>query len=433
MKFDEPAGINPIDRLKVVGHATDRIDGKLKVTGAASYAYEQHAEVVNPAYGVIVGAAIAKGRIEAIDASAAKASPGVIALVTAENAGPVGTGEFYVDRPLAGPRVDHYHQAIALVVAETFEQARAGANLLRVKYASEPGAFDLAAAKATAVTPQPAAFGPPPQSHVGDFEAAFAAAPVQLDATYSTPAHAHAMMEPHATIAQWRGDKLICWSPIQQLNWGLRDLARILGMPKQNIRIVAPFIGGSFGGKGTVISDCVMAALGARAAKRPVKVALQRPLMFNNTTHRPATIQRIRIGATPGGRITAIGHEGWSGNLRGGRSEPTTASTRSLYAGENRMTHLRVAVLDLAEGNAMRAPGEASGMMALEIAMDEMAEKLDIDPVRFRVLNDTRVDPENPARPFSARQLNECLTQGAERFGWQALQTPPRRSVKGVG
>src|SRR5439155_2519169 len=176
-------------------------------------------------------------------------------------------------------------------------------------------------------------------------------------------------------------------------------------IPKENVRLDSPFIGGGFGGKLFPRADALMAALGARAAKRPVKVALQRPLMFNNTTHRPATIQRIRIGATRGGKITAIGHESWSGNLPEGRPESAVQQTRLLYAGDNRMTALRLAMLDLPAGNAMRAPGEAPGMMALEIAMDEMAERLNLDPIEFRARNDTQVDPEHPNRPFSQRQL----------------------------
>jgi xanthine dehydrogenase YagR molybdenum-binding subunit len=431
MRFDMPATINPIDQLKVIGKPTDRIDGPFKTTGRATYAYEHRDVIGTPAYGFIVGASIAKGRIAVIDLSQANTASGVIAIVTAENAGKMGTGEFYIDRPLAGPDIDHYHQAIAVVVAESFEQARAAAELVRVDYVRADGAFDLAAAKGTAVTPKQGAFGPPPQIAVGDFEGAFAVAPVRLDETYTTPDQAHAMMEPHATIAMWQGDQLTCWSPIQQINWGVRDLARILAIPKQNIRLVTPYIGGSFGGKGTILADCVMAALAARAARRPVKVALTRPLMFNNTTHRPATIQRIRIGATQNGRITAIGHESWSGNLRGGRPESTTTSTRLLYAGANRMMHLHLAVLDLAEGNSMRAPGEATGQMALEIAMDEMAEKLRLDPVQFRILNDTQVDPEKPERRFSTRQLIECLRTGADRFSWNQRHAQPGRTRDG--
>jgi xanthine dehydrogenase YagR molybdenum-binding subunit len=425
MKFETPAGDNPIDQLKVVGKPTDRIEGPLKTTGNAKYAYEYNDQVTSPAYGYIVGAAIAKGTITRIDQSAAKAAPGVLAIVTASNAGPLQTGKFYVSRFLAGPQVDHYHQAVAVVVAETFEQARAAASLLKIEYKKSTGSFDLEAAKDFAMIPPPAQFGPPPQTLTGDFEGAFQTAQVQLDQTYSTPDQAHAMMEPHATIAKWEGDKLTCWCSIQQINWGVRDLSTILGIPKEKVRLISSYIGGGFGGKGTVLSDLVAASLAARAAGRPVKLALQRPLMFNNTIHRPKTIQRIRIGANRDGTITAIGHESWSGNLRGGRTEPATASTRLLYAGANRLTRLRLAVLDLAEGNAMRAPGEAPGMMALEIAMDEMAEKLQMDPVAFRIKNDTQEDPEKPGRKFSTRKLIECLQTGAEKFGWEKRQAKP--------
>ena len=446
MRFDTPATTNPIDQLKVVGRPVDRVEGQLKTTGSAPYAYERHDVVANQAYGYIVGSAIAKGRIASIDLTKAKAAPGVIAIVTAENAGKLDKGEFYVARALAGPNVDHYHQAIAVVVAETFEQARAAAQLLRVNYVKIPGTFDLAAAKDSAPVPKPGAFGPPPETGVGDFGGAFAAAPVKLDETYTTPDQSHAMMEPHATIAAWDGDKLTLWTAIQQINWGTRDLAKTLGIPKENVRLVSPYIGGGFGGKGTILSDAVTASLAARAARRPVKVTLPRTMMMNNTTHRPATIQRIRIGATKDGKITAIGHESWSGNLAGGRPESATIQTRLLYAGLNRMTRLRLATLDLPEGSAMRAPGEAPGMMALEIAIDEMAEKLGIDPIEFRVINDTQVVPDtsirapstdpqsraapkqvdpDPERPFSRRQLVECLRTGAARFGWNLRSPQP--------
>ena len=425
MKFDQPATTNPIDQLKVVGQPHDRIEGHLKTTGTATYAYEWKDVPPDTAYGYVVGAGIAKGRIVSIDTTDAMASPGVIAIVTHENAGALGKGEFYVQRFLAGPEVDNYHQAVAVVVAATFEQARAAAQLMRIDYVQTKGSFDLAAQKLTAPVAKQGPYGGPTETTTGDFDGAFAAAPIKLDATYSTPDQAHAMMEPHATIASWDGDRLTCRTSIQQMNWGVRDLARTLGIPKENIRLVSPYIGGGFGGKGTIQSDLVMAALAARAAKRPVKVTLQRTLMFNNTIYRPATIQRIWIGAGHDGRITAIGHESWSGNQAGGRTEPTTLSTRALYAGANRMTRVRLAVLDLAEGNAMRAPGEAPGLMALEIAMDEMAEKLGMDPVQFRILNDTQVDPEQPDRRFSTRPFVECLQTGAERFGWNRRNARP--------
>ena len=417
MKFDTPATTNPIDQLKVIGKPTDRIDGPQKTSGTAPYAYDRHDVISNQAYGYVVGSAIAKGRIASVVMDAAKAAPGVLTIVTAENSGEMGKGKYNTAKLLGGPEIQHYHQAIALVVAETFEQARSAASLLRVEYAQVEGAYDLAAMKETAIKPKPGDSGPSDTS-VGNFAGAFSAAPVQFDATYTTPDQSHAMMEPHASIASWSGDKLTLWTSNQMIDWSTSDLAKTLGIAKENVRLVSPFIGGGFGGKLFLRADALLAALGARAAKRPVKVALQRPLIFNNTTHRPATIQRIRIGATIDGKITAIAHESWSGDLPEGGPETAVSQTRLLYAGANRMTAMRLAVLDLPEGNAMRAPGEASGMMALEIAIDEMAEKLGQDPIEFRILNDTQVDPEKPERPFSQRALTQCLRTGADRFGW---------------
>ncbi|MEM5299998.1 aldehyde oxidoreductase molybdenum-binding subunit PaoC [Burkholderia sp. JPY481] len=424
MKFNTPATTNPIDQLKVVGKPVDRIDGPLKTTGAATYAYEHHDPVPNAAYGYVVGSAIATGRIESIDLRAASRAPGVLAIVTAENAGNLDKGTFNTARLLAGPEIEHYHQAIALVVAESFEQARAASQLVSVKYAPRRGQYVLREATDTAIAPKENPFSGPADTRVGDFEGAFRSAAVKLDATYTTPDQTHVAMEPHATIAAWSGDKLTLWTSNQMINWSRGDVAKTLRIPKENVRLISPFIGGAFGGKLYIRSDAILAALGAKAAKRPVKVALHRPLIVNNTTHRPATIQRVRIGARRDGTITAIGHESWSGDLHGARSEMAVGQTRLLYAGANRMTATRLADLDLTEGNDMRAPGEAPGMMALEIAMDEMAEKLGIDPIMFRIINNTKDDPENPARPFSQRRLTQCLRTGAEHFGWS------RRSVK---
>jgi xanthine dehydrogenase YagR molybdenum-binding subunit len=429
MKFDTPATTNPIDQLKVIGKPTDRIDGPFKTTGTAPYAYEHHDVPPNAAYGYVVGAAIAKGRIASIALADAKVAPGVLAIVTADNAGRLVKGNFNIARLLGGPDVEHYHQAIALVVAETFEQARAAAHLVHVDYVRADGAFDLAAVKDAA---KPVAgFGGPADTVVGDFAGAFAAAPVKVDATYTTPDHAHAMMEPHASIAAWDGDKLTLWTSNQMIDWTTGDLARTLGIAKDKVHLMSPFIGGGFGSKLFLRADALLAALGARAAGRPVKVALPRPFIFNNTTHRPATIQRVRIGAGRDGKITAIGHESWSGNLPGGRPETAAYQTRLMYAGANRMTATRMAMLDLPEGNAMRAPGEAPGMMVLEIAIDEMAEKLGLDPIEFRARNDIKVDPEKPDRPFSQHGLVECLRIGAERFGWSARDPLPGRTRDG--
>ena len=421
MRFDTPATTNPIDQLKIVGRAVDRVEGPLKTTGSATYAYEQNQAAPNAAYGYPVVSAIAKGRIAAIDTAAARRAPGVLAVVTAADAGKMGKGKHNVATLLGGPEVEHYHQAIAVVVAETFEQARAAAALVQVKYEAGAGAFDLAQAKADGKVKG----GGQSDKRVGDFESAYNGAPVKLDATYSTPDQAHAMMEPHASIAAWQGDRLTVWTSNQMIDWGRTDLAKTLGVPKDKVRLVSPYIGGGFGGKLFLRTEAVLAALAARAVQRPVKVALTRPTIFNNTTHRPATIQRIRIGASRDGKISAIAHESWSGDLPGGKPENAIQQSRLLYAGAHRLTGTRLAVLDLPEGNAMRAPGDAAGMMTLEIAMDEMAEKLKIDPVMFRIMNDTKVDPENPDRPFSQRRLIECLRTGAERFGWSRRNPQP--------
>ncbi|MCG7348493.1 aldehyde oxidoreductase molybdenum-binding subunit PaoC [Sphingomonas sp. ACRSK] len=428
MKFDTPAGTNPIDQQKVVGRAHSRIDGPLKTTGTAPYAYEFHHEVADAAYGYVVGSAVAKGRIREMNLRDAKAAPGVIAIVTAADAGKLGKGNYNTAKLLGGPEVAHYHQAIAVVVAETFEQARAAAALIRVDYDRGAGRFNLDEGLKTApLTGGNSGEGSesPPEHRVGKFEEAFAAAPVKLDALYTTPDHSHAMMEPFASIAAWNGDELTLWTSNQMIDWGRSDLAKTLGMPKEKIHFLSPYVGGGFGGKLFLRTDAVLAALGARAAKRPVKLALQRPLIANNTTHRPATRQRIRIGTTPDGTITAIAHESGSGDLPGGGPETAVNQTELLYAGANRLTSLRLAVLDLPEGNAMRAPGEAPGMMALEIAIDEMAEKLGMDPIAFRVKNDTQVDPKTPTRRFSQRNLVRCLEEGADRFGWSRRQAKP--------
>ena len=448
MKFDKPATTNPIDQLKIVGKPVDRIDGPFKTTGTAAYAYERHDVAANQAHGFVVGASISKGRIiGSIDLHEASRAVGVITIVTAENAGQVGKGNMNTAKLLGGPEIQHYHQAIALVVAETFEQARGAANLIRVDYDRTDGVYDLEKAKSSATRPLRITGGSA-DSGVGDFAAAFAAAPVQIDATYTTPDVSHVMMEPHATIAAWKGDELTLWTSNQMIDWTRTGIAKTLGMPKEKVHLSSPYVGGGFGGKLFPRADAILAALGARAARRPVKVALQRALMINNTTHRPATIQRVRIGANRDGTMTAIAHESWSGDLPGGKPDGAVQQTRMLYAAPHRLTATRLAVLDLPEGNAMRAPGEATGHMALEVAMDEMAEKLGIDPVQFRVLNDTQVVPDDsgpqtgddpqskkpeavqndakpPGRPFSQRQLVECLRQGADRFGWSRRNSRP--------
>ena len=420
MKFDKPEGANPIDQLKVVGKPLNRIDGPLKTTGKAKYAYEKTNVGPGQVYGEIVGAGIAKGRINSIDLKEALAAPGVIKIITAENAGVVTKGDFYVAKQLAGPLIEHYHQAVAVVVAESFEQARAAAHLVKVSYSKEPGKFDLMAARADAAPVKSA-----PDTSLGNFDAAFSTAQVTVDQTYTTPDQTHAMMEPHATVAAWDGDNLTLWTSVQIIKWASRDLAKILSIPKENVRFISPYIGGGFGGKATVLSDAVLAAIAAKVTGRPVKIAISRHMMVNNTSHRPATIQRVRLGATNEGILTAIGHDSWSGNLPGGAIERATLPIESLYAAENRLLRMRLALLDLPEGNAMRAPGETPGLMAFEVAMDELAEKLGMDPIELRRRNDTQMDPGQPGKRFATRRFVECLDTGAKHFGWKKRKAKP--------
>ncbi|NIJ06681.1 xanthine dehydrogenase YagR molybdenum-binding subunit [Sphingomonas vulcanisoli] len=429
MKFDTPAGQNPIDQLKVVGRPTSRVDGPRKTTGTAPYAYERHNVAPNQAYGYILGAGVAKGRIVRMDISEAKAAPGVVAVVTTlDFPAPLPLGLANIAHLFGGAEVAHYHQAIAVVVAETFEQARAASTLIHTEYARAPGKFDLAKEAPDAPLAggsRGGGSGTPPIDRIGDFAGAFAVAPVKIDRTYTTPGESHAMMEPFATIAAWEGDKLTLWTSNQMIAWSKSSLAKILSVRPENIRLDSPFIGGGFGGKLFVRADAVCAALAAKTARRPVKIAMQRPLMINNATHRPATIQRVQLGANQDGRLTAIAHASTSGNLPDGEPETAVSQTKLFYAAPNRETYMKLARMDLPEGNAMRAPGEAPGLMALEMAMDELAEALNMDPVELRVVNDTQFDPEKPNRPFSERHFVECLRTGAEKFGWSRRNPKP--------
>ena len=428
MKFDQPATQNPIDRGKVVGIPHDRIEGAAKVTGTAPYAYERHDVAPNAAYGWIVGSAIAKGTIASMDLRAAESAPGVLGIVTHRNAGPLVKGNFNTAHLLGGPEIEHYEQAVALVIAQTLEQARDAAKLVRIDYNKAEGRFDLAAQQGSAVKPESGE----PDTAAGDFDGAFARAAVKIDQRYTTPDHSHAMMEPHATTAAWNGGKLTVWTSNQMIAWAVGDIARTLKIKQEDIRVVSPYIGGGFGAKLFLRADALLAALGARLVGRPVKVAIARPQIPNNTTHRPATIQRIRIGADKNGVIDAIAHDVWSGDLPGGGPEVAAQQTRLLYRGDNRLTTHRLATLDLPEGNAMRAPGEAVGMLALEVAMDELAEACRIDPVELRVRNDVQYDPEKgPERPFSSRKFVECLREGAARFGWDKRVATPGKVRNG--
>src|SRR6201996_4717899 len=423
MKMDSPVGPNALDAQGVVGKPIDRLDGRLKVTGGGRYAFEMQQD--NVLYGFVVEASIGKGMIRAIDTRAAEKAPGVVLVLTHQNAPSQGTGNHREAHPvLTGARVTRYGQPVAFVVAESFEQARAAAYLVDVKYDRSAGKYALRTNLGEARVPRPSD-GQPADSAVGDFAGAFASAPVQLDVTYTTPLQSHAMMEPHATLATWDGDKLTLHTANQMLNQGQKVIATTLKIPVENIRLISPFIGGGFGGKLWVNADAILAAIAARQLKRPVKVALTRQQIFHVTTHRSDTIQRVRLGTDRDGHILAIGHDVFSRNLPSEQIyEGAALQTRTLYAGPNRLTRHRLAPLDISVASSMRAPGEATGMLALECAMDELAEKLHLDPLELRLRNEPSEDPEKHI-PFSSRHLIACMQEGARRFGWDKRNPRP--------
>jgi xanthine dehydrogenase YagR molybdenum-binding subunit len=424
-----------------IGQPVDRIDGVLKVTGRAPYGYEHKLDRA-PAYGFILGASIAKGRIVEIDTGDAERAPGVSLVMTHRNApsqpafGAAVTATvpevFTRPRPvLASERIRYHDEPVALVVAETFEEARGAAGLIRLRYASEPGAFDPAAPNAEIYRPERTNAGFATDSILGDFDRAFAQAPFKFDAVYVTPFASHNPMEPHASIAEWDGDRLTVHTSTQTLANIQAGLANILRIPPQNVRVISPFVGGGFGAKLIVHPETVCAALAARVLGRPVKVALTRQQMFANAGHRPAMSQRVRLSADRDGRLTAIGHEVTSSTSRFEEfAEQTAVPTRALYAAANRRTTHRLACLDINRGEWMRAPGEASGLLAFECAMDELAEQIGLDPIELRIRNEPERDPElNVA--FSSRNLIACMRDGAERFGWRDRPVKPGNRREG--
>jgi xanthine dehydrogenase YagR molybdenum-binding subunit len=430
MEMNAPVGATPLDDRPngVVGKPVDRVEGALKVTGRATYAAEYEGQDQDH-YGYVVQSTIGKGRITSLDTRAAEASPGVVLVMTYRNAPrlkPKGGGSI---PELQDDQIDHYGQAIALVVAQTFEAARAGAYLVQARYDRQPAPYELKTRIAEAKTPK--ATRGAPDTHEGDFEGAFAASPVKIDALYTTPHQAHSQMEPHATIAHWEGEQLVLHTSNQMLNQGQNSVGATFGMPPASVRLVSRYIGGGFGSKLQVWPDAILAAMAAKSLNRPVKVVLTRQQLFHLTSHRTETAQRVRLGADRDGKLLAIGHEAWSATLVGDDYYEAAASqTRTLYAGANRMTAHKVVDVNLPKSGSMRAPGEAVGLLALECAMDELAVALNLDPIELRVRNEPAEDPEKHI-PFSSRHLIPCMREGAARFGWNRRNPTPGQVMDG--
>jgi len=420
----------------VIGKPLARIDGRAKVTGAARYAADFNRP--GQAYAVLVPATIGRGRITGIDQAAAQAVPGVVAVISHLNAPRLAyrPHKAGID-PAVGERlhvfqddaVRFHGQPVAVVVAETLDEAERAAAALRIRYSEEAPLVDLASPEAVPTVPE-AATRPGTRvradSARGDADKALARAEVSLDVRYEMARENHNPMEPHATVAEWQGDRLTLWSKSQFVVNEAAEIAAILGIEAEQVQVICPFIGGAFGTSLRTWPHVTVAALAARMARRPVKLVLSRKQMFFTTGHRPRTSQRIALGATREGRLTAIIHEGLGETSRYEQFlEALTSTSTFMYGCANVRTRHRLAPLDTSTPTYMRGPGEASGMHALECAMDELSYELGIDPIELRRRNEPEID-EGEDKPFSSRSLMQCYALGAERFGWNAREPEPR-------
>lgn len=418
-----------LDRMVqgVLGAGVDRVDGPAKVTGTARYSYE--IGVSDTAFGYVIGATIGKGEVVAIDAAAARAAPGVLAVLVNDPRLPSDTANGKDPAMRAASRTIAFHgQALGIVVADSFEAARAAAGLLKVKYRAGAGAFepdfdaDVEHEPAAAFVKDVA---------VGDVDAAFAAAAHVVDATFETPVHLPAAMEPHATTAVWDDDRLTIYSSLQMIAGSKATVATTLGIDPDKVRVIASYVGGGFGGKTGVGVEVVLAAVAAQEVGRPVKVALTRRQTGQLVHHRSATRQRMQIGCDADGRITAIAQDGIAAQNRWrGFIEPIPFGSIPLYAGPARRFTTSVVRVDQPGAGAVRAPGEAIGSFPLESAIDELAERLGMDPVELRILNEPAADPST-GKPFSTRRLVDCYREGAGRFGWDGADRAPGRRRDG--
>ncbi len=425
----------------VTGMPVDRRDGRLKATGRAKYAGEF--AIDNLVHAALVQSTIASGGITGFDLAAASAVPGVLTIITPENAPRLQPETPASQRETAGPPVAYpllqdmniYYngQHIAVAVADRLEAAIEASERVRVSYSESEAQIRMEDALGDAYAPKNFRQGKrPPDSRRGDPEAALAAAPIRIDAVYTTPVEHHNPMEPHAVIALWRGDgpgaELTVYSATQGIDATQNALARVFGLKPQQVRVICPFVGGGFGCKGNTWPHVMLAAMAARVVSRPVKLTLTRAQMFSSNGYRPRTVQHVRLGADRDGRLLALVHEGLTQNSRpevGEFSEPVGLISEMLYACPNAAVSHRLVPVNMPLPTYMRAPGESSGSFALESAMDELAFAAKIDPIALRLRNYAETDPHED-KPFSSKSLRECYRLGAELFGWQQRLPEPR-------
>jgi xanthine dehydrogenase YagR molybdenum-binding subunit len=406
----------------VVGAALDRVDGRVKVRGEALYAYEHPVEGV--AYCAPVQATIARGRISSVDAAEALALPGVVAVLSHENAPSLAGGDGEL-KLLQSDRVAYRGQYVAAVVAESLEVARDAAARVRIDYAPEPHDVVITAEHPKLYRPDKVNPSHPTDTDEGDVEAALAAAPVRIDVTYTTPAEHNNPMEPHSALAIWHGDGVTLYDSNQGVPRTRDSVAEVFGLEPERVRVISPHVGGGFGSKGLPHPPVILAVMASQATGRPVKLAATRQQLFAVAGYRTPTIQRVQLGAARDGRLTALAHDAFeqTSTLKE-FAEQTAVCSRMMYATPNRRTTHRVAALDVPTPSWMRAPGECPGMYALESAMDELAVAAGLDPIELRIRNEPEIDPES-GNPFSTRNLAACLREGATRFGWDTRDPAP--------
>ena len=419
-----------------IGQPLGRVEGPLKTTGRATYAAEHQLEQ-QPLIGWCVEATIPCGRIASIDTKAAEASPGVLAVLTHHNSPsqrpfgePEDEGRFTQSRAmLCGDRVRYHGFPVALVIADTLANARHAGGLVEVEYA--PDAATTTAGDEADEVPDELDGGMPADVSVGNFQQAYDDAEVTLDVTYTTPNQASAAMEPHATIADFDGESLYVYTSVQLIGPAVKVLANTLKLEQDKIRVLSPYIGGGFGSKLGLHNEAVLACLGALHLQRPVKVVQHRRHVFVQAPHRGNSVQRIRLGATGDGKLTAIGHESFMPTARDYEfAEPTGAPARTTYRTDALLSQHRVKVVDMPLIDSCRAPGHSIGSLAFESAIDEMAYRCGQDPVAFRLANMPERDPSND-KPFSSHDLAECLREGAAKFGWERRAQQPGAQTQG--
>lgn len=417
-----------------------RYDGVVKVTGKAKYAAEFSEPFAkrDMVYAYVVQSTIPSGRVASMDARVAERMPGVVAVLTPFNAPKLQVGK---PQPPARRNLTvlqdaevHYNgQPIAVVVAHSLPQAMAAARLLTIQYNARPAKLNFMGRLGEARLPKSNG-KEQPDTHRGDIEDALAKGSARVDQTYVTPIQNHNPMEPHATIAWWEGEKLNVYDATQGISGVKQSLARVLNIPVDDVRVQCPYTGGGFGSKGSMWSHVAIAAMTARVVQKPVKLVLGREQMFGPVGARPTTVNKIKLTATPDGKLSGVRHDALiHTSLMEDFVEHSTSPTRLLYNSEANFTTEKLVDMNLGVATFQRAPGEAPGTAVIEIAMDELAEQLKMDPLQLRLVNYAERDPSHD-RPFSSKHLRECYTQAAERFGWSKLRQPnatPGRITEG--